>query len=137
MDHMHRVEQWLRVVALLMAVVMFVTSLPLGVAQAGLITTDELLAEAAPQDRERVTAFLERQDVRQQMVALGVDPNEALARVASLSDEEVRQISGHLDNLPAGQSAFGTVLGAMLIIFLVLLVTDLLGLTNVFPFVRR
>jgi hypothetical protein len=134
---MRRVQHWLRAVALLMAVVMFITSLPLGVAQAGLITTDQILTEAAPHDRERVTAFLERQDVRQQMVALGIDPDEALARVASLSDEEVHQISGHLDNLPAGQSAFGAVLGAMLIIFLVLLVTDLLGLTDVFPFVRR
>jgi hypothetical protein len=136
MDHMPRVQQWLRAVALLMAVVMFVTSLPLGVAQAGLITTDQILTEAAPQDRERVRAFIERQDVRQQMVALGVDPDEALARVASLSDEEVRQISGQLDNLPAG-GFIGAVVGAILIIFLVLLITDLLGLTDVFPFVRR
>lgn len=134
---MCRVQQSLRALALVMAAVMFLTSLPLGVAQAGLITTDEILAGNPPQDRERVAAFLERQDVRQQMVALGVDPDEALARVASLSDEEVRQISGHLDNLPAGQSAIGAVVGAALIIFLVLLVTDLLGLTNVFPFVRR
>jgi hypothetical protein len=134
---MRRVQQWLRPLAHLMVAVMFLTSLPLGVAQAGLITTDEILAESAPQDRERVAAFLEREDVREQMVALGVDPDEALARVASLSDEEVRQISGHLDRLPAGQSALGAVLGAILIIFLVLLVTDLLGLTNVFPFVRR
>jgi hypothetical protein len=134
---MRRMQQWLRPLAQLMAAVMFLTSLPLGVAQAGLITTDQILADAAPQDRERVTAFLEREDVRQQMVALGVDPDEALARVASLSDEEVRQISGHLANLPAGQSAVGAVLGAILIIFLVLLVTDLLGLTDVFPFVRN
>jgi len=134
---MCRVQQWFRALAFVMAAVMFLTSLPLGVAQAGLITTDEILTQDAPQDRERVTAFLEREDVRQQMVALGVDPDEALARVASLSDEEVRRISGHLDNLPAGQSALGAVLGAILIIFLVLLVTDLLGLTNVFPFVRR
>jgi len=133
---MRCIQQWLRGVALVMAAVMFLTSLPLGVAQAGLITTDQILTQTAPQDRARVTAFLEREDVRQQMVALGVDPAEALARVASLSDEEVRQVSGHLDNLPAGQ-AFGAVIGAILIIFLVLLVTDLLGLTNVFPFVRR
>jgi hypothetical protein len=136
MDHMPRVQQWLRAVALLMTVVMFVTSLPLGVAQAGLIRTDQILAETTPQDREQVTAFLERQDVRQQMVALGVDPDEALARVASLSDEEVRQISGQLDHLPAG-GFIGAVVGAILIIFLVLLITDLLGLTDVFPFVRR
>ena len=55
---MHRVQHWLKAVALVMAVVMFVTSLPLGVAQAGLITTDQILTEAAPQDRERVTASM-------------------------------------------------------------------------------
>jgi hypothetical protein len=109
---MRRVQQWLSPVAHLMAAVMFLTSLPLGVAQARLITTEEILTQAAPGDRERVAAFLEREDVRQQMGALGVDPDEALAQVASLSDEEVRQISGHLDNLPAGQSALGEALRA-------------------------
>jgi hypothetical protein len=49
----------------------------------------------------------------------------------------VREIAGQLDQLPAGQSAIGAVVGAILIIFLVLLVTDLLGLTNVFPFVNH
>ena len=82
-------------------------------------------------------AFLDRAEVRKQIAALGVDPNEAAARVAALSDAQVREIAGQLDQLPAGQSAVGAVVGAILIIFLVLLVTDLLGLTNVFPFVRR
>jgi hypothetical protein len=133
---MRCIQQWLRGVALVMAAVMFLTSLPLGVAQAGLITTDQILVQGAPQERERVAAFLQREDVQKQMVALGVDPGEALDRVASLSDEEVRQISGQLDNLPAG-GFIGAVVGAILIIFLVLLITDLLGLTDVFPFVRR
>ena len=82
-------------------------------------------------------AFLDRAEVREQIAALGVDPNEAAARVAALSDGQVREIAGQLDQLPAGQSAVGVVVGAILIIFLVLLVTDLLGLTNVFPFVKR
>jgi hypothetical protein len=71
------------------------------------------------------------------MVGLGVDPAEAAQRVAGLSDAEVQQIAGHLDQLPAGQSAVGAILGAALLIFLVLLITDLLGLTDVFPFVRK
>ena len=66
-----------------------------------------------------------------------MDPTEAAARVAALSDEQVREIAGQLDQLPAGQGAVGVVVGAILIIFLVLLITDLLGLTNVFPFVQR
>jgi hypothetical protein len=117
---------------------MAVLSMPLGIAQAGLVSTEQVLTErTVAEERARVEAFVARDDVRAQMVTLGVDPTEAAARVASLSDAEIQLIAGQLDELPAGQSAFGAVIGAILIIFLVLLVTDLLGLTNVFPFVRR
>ena len=71
------------------------------------------------------------------MAALGVDPAEAARRVGGLSDAEVQRIAGELDRLPAGQGAVGAVIGAALLIFIVLLITDLLGLTDVFPFVRR
>ena len=117
---------------------MFVLTGPIGTARAALITTGQAIeATAAQGDRDRVRAFLARDDVRTQMVALGVDPVEAVDRVAALSDAEVRQIAGHLDRLPAGQSAIAAVIGAALFIFLVLLITDLLGLTDVFPFVRH
>jgi hypothetical protein len=127
-----------RGVALLLAVVMLAISMPLGTARAALVTTDQVIAESdGATDRERVLAFLGRAEVRKQIVALGVDPAEAAARVATLSDAQVREIAGQLDQLPAGQSAIAAVIGAVLIIFLVLLVTDLLGLTNVFPFVNH
>jgi hypothetical protein len=127
-----------RGVALLLAVVMLAISMPLGTARAALVTTDQVIAESdGATDRERVLAFLGRAEVREQIVALGVDPAEAAARVATLSDAQVREIAGQLDQLPAGQSAIAAVIGAVLIIFLVLLVTDLLGLTNVFPFVNH
>jgi hypothetical protein len=131
-------RQLRRGVALVLAVVMLVISMPLGVAQAALVSTEQVLAAAeGAADRVRVLAFLDRAEVRAQIAALGVDPNEAAARVAALSDAQVREIAGQLEQLPAGQSAVGAVVGAIIIIFLVLLVTDLLGLTNVFPFVRR
>jgi hypothetical protein len=135
---MDGIRQLRRGVALLLAGVMLAVSMPLGVARAALVTTDQVLAESdGASDRERVLAFLGRADVREQIVALGVDPAEAAARVAALSDPQVREIAGRLDQLPAGQSAIGVVVGAILIIFLVLLVTDLLGLTDVFPFVNH
>ena len=135
---MQGLRQLRRGVALMLAVVMLVISMPLGVAQAALVSTEEVLAAGdGAADRARVLAFLDRAEVREQIAALGVDPSEAAARVAALSDAQVREIAGQLDRLPAGQSAVGAVVGAIVIIFLVLLVTDLLGLTNVFPFVRR
>ena len=124
--------------ALVVAVAMFVVSMPLPRVQAALVSTEQLLAAGdGAAERARVLAFLERADVREQIVALGVDPNEAAARVQALSDAQVREIAGQLDQLPAGQSAIGIIVGAILLVFLILLLTDLLGLTNVFPFVNH
>jgi hypothetical protein len=126
-----------RAVALTMATVLLLTSLPVGVAQAALITTDQVLSDSAQDERRKVEAFLQRQDVRDQMVAFGVEPDEAAARVASLSDGEIRQIAGQIDRLPAGQGVLVALIGAAVFVFIVLLITDLLGLTNIFPFVRH
>jgi hypothetical protein len=135
---MDRLRQLRRGVALVVALAVLVTSLPLGTVQAALVSTEQLLAAGnGAAERARVLAFVERADVREQMVALGVDPDEAAARVQALSDAQVREIAGQLDRLPAGQSAIGIIVGAILLVFLVLLLTDLLGLTNVFPFVNH
>ena len=127
-----------RLIAAPMAALMFVMSVPIGIANAGLISTERVVeSKAAAGDRARIFDFLAREDVRAQMIELGVDPAVAMARVAGLSDAEIRDIAGRIDQLPAGQDFFGAVLGTALVIFLVLLVTDILGLTDVFPFVRR
>ena len=80
--------------------------------------------------------FMAREDVRQQLVALGIDPDEAAQRSSALSDDEVRQIAGKLDELPAGEGAVGVLVAAILILLLVLIITDLIGATDVFPFIK-
>ncbi len=126
-----------RVVAAVMALLMALTSMPIGIAQAEMVTTDKVIEQYnSTEDRTRVIDFMLREDVQQQMTLLGVDPEEAARRVASLSDEEIQQIAGQLDELPAGEGV-GAIVGAILIIFLVLLITDLIGLTDVFPFVKK
>jgi hypothetical protein len=65
----------------------------------------------------------------------GIDPIEAKARLDSLSDAEVIRLAEQIENLPAGGDALGILVGAALIVFIVLLITDILGYTNVFPFV--
>lgn len=127
-----------KAVPIALVVLMVMNTAPIGLAQAKMVTTDQVLEQAGPaSDRERVESFLLREDVQRQLVELGIDPKEATDRVASLSDEEIQQIAGRLDELPAGEGTVGVVVGAILIIFLVLLVTDLLGLTDVFPFVEK
>ena len=75
--------------------------------------------------------------MQRQLSVLGVDPVEAQLRVAGLSDAEVSRLAGRIDTLPAGEGALGAIVRAALIVFLVLLVTDLLGFTNVFPFTNN
>jgi hypothetical protein len=114
------------------------TTVPLVPAQAALIGTEDVLQQRdLSLAREKVTRFLERRDVRQQWASLGVSPREAEARVAALSDEEIARIAGKIDQMPAGQSPIGVVFTVSLIILLVLLVTDILGVTNVLPFVKH
>ncbi|WP_445401436.1 PA2779 family protein [Zobellella sp. An-6] len=99
-----------------------------------LVSTQQLLAtEQVNADRERIRELLARTEVHDQLVGLGVEPAEVEARVAALSDSEIRQMAEQLDSLPAGANA---VVGALLTVFIILLVTDLLGLTKVFPFTR-
>ena len=127
-----------RALAVSLAILMAVTTLPMGLAQAKMVTTDQVIEQTSlSDDRERVRDFLAREDVRQQMIRLGVDPDEAASRIDSLSDEEIQQIAGRMDELPAGEGTVGIIVGAALIIFLVLLITDLLGLTDVYPFVKK
>lgn len=95
---------------------------------AGMVSTEAVVANA---DRTRVANFLEREDVRLQLEAQGVDPAQVKARVAALTDEEAAQLAAHMDEMPAGG-----VLGLILLVFVILLITDILGLTKVFPFTR-
>ena len=133
-----RMRIFKKFVATAMAVLMVMNVAPIGLAQAKMVTTDQVLEHADPgSDRERVESFLLREGVQRQLVLLGINPEEAASRVASLSNGEIQQIAGRLDELPAGEGGVGVVVGAILIIFLVLLITDLMGLTDVYPFVNK
>src|SRR5262245_52791672 len=90
-------------------------------ANAGMISTD---AAFSTPERERVLNALERADVRARLQSLGVQPADVAARVAALSNAEVAQLAGEIDQLPAGGDGVGAVISALLIIFLVLLFTD-------------
>ena len=102
--------------------------LPLPVS-AGIVGTDQLSASA---DRDHVKQFLDRNDVQAQLQARGVDADTAKARVDALTDDEVKTLASRIDQLPAG----GDVLGILLAVFIILLITDILGFTKVFPFTR-
>ena len=86
--------------------------------------------------RAKVRAFMERQDVEDMLIARGIDPLEARARLNSLSDAEVQTISAKIDELPAGGGVVGALIVIIVVAFLVLFITDMLGLTNIFTFIN-
>lgn len=102
-------------------------------AQSGLISTEEVVTLAEVQvARDKVAGFLARDDVRHALEGHGVSSQEAAERVRAMSDAEVAHLAHRVDQLPAG----GDVLGLVFAVFVILLVTDILGFTKVFPFTR-
>ena len=119
------IAQLRRIIAALLAISLIVP-LP---ARAAMLATDSALGR----DRERIGQLLDRTDVLARLQAYGVSPSEVKARVAALTDAEAAELAERIEALPAGGVG---VLGAALIVFLVLLLTDILGYTKVFPFTR-
>lgn len=126
-----------RVVVAAVTAGLFVTTMPMPRAQAALVTSEDLATQrSATADRARLADLVAREDIQRELGNYGISPDEAKARVNSLTDQEVADAVGRLDQLPAGQSALGVIVGAALVIFIVLLITDIAGLTKVFPFTR-
>lgn len=98
-------------------------------ATASVISTQQALsAEMRASTETDVRASLARDDVRQAMQQLGVDPADADTRIASLSDAELLRMQGELDQLPAG----GGALAVIGVVFVVLLILELVGVINIF-----
>lgn len=120
----------------ILASVLIVSTALLGVpsaALAGIVTTDEAIStQALSANRDKVQSFIDRDDVQRGLLSQGVSNQLAVQRVKAMSDVEVAQLAGRIDQAPAG----GDVLGVLFTLFIVLLVTDILGFTKIFPFTR-
>ena len=103
-------------------------------AQAGMLATEQAVGSAA---RERIAALLEREDLQAKLAAYGVKASDVKARVAAMSDDEVAQLDSRIASAPAGADAAGALIGAAVLVFIILLITDILGYTHVFPFTKN
>lgn len=121
----------LKTTAAVLLVSMGMVSLP---AQAAMISTEEAVQMAMPAGNERasVNALMARADVQAELARFGVDPALAAERVAALSDAEIASLHQRVQSETAG----GSVVGVIVFIFVLLLITDILGLTKIFPFTR-
>lgn len=110
--------------ATVLVAAMFVSSMPVGIVRAEMVRTDRIIERMEVDARRaEIASFLARRDVQDQMSALGVAPDEAAMRVASLSDAEVLQVAQEIDSMPAGQAGgFSLVVVLLLVIIIILIV---------------
>lgn len=131
---MKKLRRLARPISYIVTLGVLALSVHLPLAQAAVIGTEAVIsAQQAEIDRARVQDLLGRAEVTNRLIAAGVDPDQVSARVDALSDNEVHRLAGKIDQLPAG----GDALGVLVFVFVVLLITDILGFTDVFPFVKK
>ncbi len=119
------------VASLLVVSILFFSLQP--TVNAAIVSTSDLVAEQQSHiDREYLLNSLDREEVQVALVSQGVDLEMAKLRVAGMTDTEVRTLNAKMDNLPAASG----VVGAVVFILVVLLITDLVGVTDVYPFIN-
>lgn len=103
------------------------------VSQAGMVSTGEMQSQQqASMDRQQILTLLDRAEVQQQLIGMGVDIDAARDRVGQLTASELSQLNAQMGELPAG----GNILGLLVLIFLVFVITDVIGATDIFPFIK-
>jgi hypothetical protein len=92
--------------------------------QAALIGVDQALAAQRQAEHGKLASFLARADVQKQLAVLGVSPAAAAERSNALTDDEVQQLAGRIDSLPAGADISAAALLLVLIVILLLFMLD-------------
>jgi hypothetical protein len=124
--------------SLFMIAVTLLIAVPYQPLLAAMVPTDATIYNSkAEKARDYLKSLISKSDIRKSLLSQGIDPDEAKIRIESLTDSEAIAVADQIEQLPAGGGAIGVIIGAALIIFLVLLVTDILGYTDVFPFVNK
>ena len=121
-----------------LVILMVMVAVPYQSVLAAMVQTEATLDITAKgqEDRNAIKTILARADAQAVLRAQGIDPLEAMARVDSLTDAEAQRIVDEIEELPAGGNFFVTFLFVVGIIVIILIITDAMGYTNVFTFVR-
>jgi len=118
---------------LALSVLVIVGVMSLGIpAQAAMVGTGQIVGVAGGQTLDPVTMQQKRDWIQVQLEVAGISPADSALRVSSMSNEQVIQVHQRIDEMPAGAGTAGTIL----LVFAILAVTDLMGVTDIFPFIR-
>jgi hypothetical protein len=102
--------------------------------QAAMISNDQILKQAQHEVKViQLISMLDKATVKEKLTQMGVDPIAARERVNQFTDEELSSLVNDIEALPAGGD-FG---GTLLTLFIIFVITDMLGATDIFPFVKN
>ncbi|TAP37839.1 hypothetical protein EYR97_02970 [Alteromonas sp. KUL42] len=108
------------------------TVLLAGSVQASAISSDTVMqTQAAQYNKLQLIEMVNRADVQDKLVSLGVDSSDAIARINGMTDAEIAQLNTEINEAPAGG-----IVGAVLTVLAVIAILDLAGVTDVYPFIR-
>ena len=135
---MKSLRQRSKFLSVFLVIMMVLLTVPFQSVLAAMVETEATLKITADgqEARNTIKTILAREDAQAVLRAQGIDPLEAMARVDSLTDAEARQIADQIEELPAGGGFFITFLIVVGVIVIILAITDAMGYTNVFTFVR-
>lgn len=135
---MKKIRQRSKLIGITFTILMLSISVPYQSALAALVGTETILENSRVNETRRILQIaLEREDVRNALLARGIDPMEARARIDSLSDAEIANIADRMDQLPAGGDSFFIFLILIAVVaFATIVVLDAMGYTDILPFVE-
>jgi Mg2+ and Co2+ transporter CorA len=100
---------------------------------AAVVTNQQIINQAQQAyDRESLLQTIRRDDVQQQLLEMGVASQDLEDRVNQMTSEEIAQLNQQMAEMPAG----GSVVGIILLIFIIFVITDVIGATDIFPFIH-
>ena len=106
---------------------------PISQAQAAIIANAQLIDQVQQaNDKDALLQTINRVDVQEQLLGMGVSTAELESRVNQMTQQEIAQLNQQINELPAG----GDVLGIIVLIFIIFIITDVIGATDIFPFIH-
>ena len=110
-----------------------ILSLSFNSLHAARVSNEQVISQTQQLDvRTQLIDTINRADVKQQLLALGVEPEDVTSRINQMTAEEIAQLDRQIETLPAG----GDLLGVLLVVFIVFVITDVIGATDIFPFIK-
>ena len=131
---MKLIRQNAKSVCIFLTILMLSITVPYQSVLAAMIGTEVTLdSTRAQQARDGINSLLLREDVQNALMAQGINPLEAKARIDSLSDAEAIRIADEIDKLPAGGLGFETMVGLLVAGIYILLIAIWLLVGYYFP----